>query len=231
MPGIIEHQCRGIDLRFSVVNSFVVKDAGMGQEQEVLDLIDELDPENDVFIDIGAAMGRFSMYAAAKGITAVAIEPERRSYELIQTHKEINKFHSLMPVRAAVGDATGPGQLLVGQPCANGRHRMLDGAGGRCDIFFFIAERQDIEVFCFNDIQTKYAGTAIKVDIDGAESEFLRGGFEALRDTLVKNLIIELQERDNKFTWQHQTILDLGFTLRSKHYITGKGLYNYWYSK
>ena len=231
MPGVIETSCRKQLLKFSVVSSFVVRDAGMGQEQEILDMIDELDPKKDVFIDIGAAMGRFSMYAASKQIPAIAIEPEYRSFDLVVAHKELNKLDLLTPVRAAVGEFTGPGQSLVGQPCANGRHRMLDGAGGRCDIFFFIAERQDIDVLSLNDVQTKYGGTAIKVDIDGAESELLRGGLGALQDDQIKHLIIELQEQDNKYRWQHQTILDAGFSLRSKHHITGKGLYNYWYEK
>lgn len=231
MAGIIERECRGIKLKFSVESSFVVHDASMGQEQEILDLIDELDPETDVFIDIGAAMARFAMYAAAKGIPSVAIEPEYRSYDLIETHKKLNDLSCLQPLRAAIGDVTGPGELLVGQPCANGRHRMLATAGGRCDLYFPIVERQDIEVFSLDDIQAKYAGTAIKVDIDGAETEFLRGGLRSLKGSQIKNLIIELQERDNKFAQQEQTILDCGFELRSKHHVTGKGLYNYWYIK
>ena len=61
------------------------------KEPETIAWIDQFNVD-DVFWDIGANMGVYSLYAATKGVNVVAFEPSAANYYLLNKNIEINKI-------------------------------------------------------------------------------------------------------------------------------------------
>ena len=80
MEKIIINNVRGFELKFVGFTHPLELCAQMNYETEVMDFIDTI-KKGDVFFDLGACEGRFTVYAAAKGLKCYAFEPEIRNYE------------------------------------------------------------------------------------------------------------------------------------------------------
>ena len=65
--------------------------ARMNYETENLDFIDSIAP-GEIFYDLGACEGRFSIYAGLKGITIFAFEPEAKNYSVFRENIELNEL-------------------------------------------------------------------------------------------------------------------------------------------
>ena len=77
----------------------------MNYETEILDFIDRIH-EGEVLFDLGAAEGRFAIYAALKRVRTWAFEPEEMNFQALLENLELNPAARpyLTPVQRAVGD-------------------------------------------------------------------------------------------------------------------------------
>jgi FkbM family methyltransferase len=69
-----------------------------------------------VFVDIGANMGLYSMYASRRVGNAggvIAVEPSSREFEQLSANIQLNRLSNVHTLRAAVSDKVGETELLV----------------------------------------------------------------------------------------------------------------------
>ncbi len=170
--------------------------ARMNYEVEVLEFIDSL-ASTDVLYDLGAAEGRFTIYAATKGIRVVAFEPENKNYHVFTENIKLNPTASnnITAHNLAVGNANTTATMSIGQPWAGGHQKVVNTAPGRIDFNFTAVEEQTISVVTLDDfIQTTKSPkpTAIKIDVDGSEIPFIQGATKTLASSELKKIIFEL---------------------------------------
>jgi FkbM family methyltransferase len=133
-------------------------------------IVNHLKP-GDVFLDIGANIGYFSVIAAAiVGETGkvIAYEPDERNFTLLKRNLSDNHFTNAAVFQAALSDYHGRGHIYL---CDDneGDHRIYDCGEGR--------ERMDVDVFSGNHHIPEVSRHIdfIKIDTQGSEVHVLRG--------------------------------------------------------
>jgi len=173
------------------------------KEPETLAWIESFNPD-DVFYDIGANVGIYSLYAAAlfPEMKIYAFEPMESNYETLHRLRKFNEFGNITPMRYAIGNKRGKCRLFVPD--------WKSGATGAQ-----MGETGDCEVMCetVDGIASLWPlPTHIKIDIDGQELAVIRG----MKKTLptIKSILIEISEATS---WPIiSTLHDAGFTTTNR---------------
>jgi FkbM family methyltransferase len=134
------------------------------------------------FVDVGANMGLYAMFAARKvvpGGTVLAIEPSSREYEKLVKNIETNRL-GVRALRVAVSDRAGGAELLVA-PLRRSGHNTLGAFGYDTPL-----ERKETVALASLDQIVAEQGLqrldVIKMDVEGAELLALRGATRVLRE-------------------------------------------------
>lgn len=154
------------------------------KEPETLEWIRSFNP-NDVFFDVGANIGVYSLYAASlfPGMLIYAIEPMIENLNALRENYCMNEtFNAIFTMKMAMGSADGEGIFFS-------RDRTPGASGGQvCD-----AGNGDPVNRSSIDIMTCWSWPKpdhIKIDIDGQELEVVKG----MQNTLphIKSILIEV---------------------------------------
>ncbi len=222
---ITDVQIRGENLRLVAWNRALRLCARMNRETEVLDFIDEITP-GEVFYDLGACEGRFSLYASSRGAEVVAFEPEAKNLQAFRENIVRNDYPvSLHPV--GVGAREGRAILQIGQPWAGGHQKVVAGAP-RKDLDFNFVQKQEIRMVSLDQYlreQNLPQPHHMKVDIDGSELPFLKGAEGVLGRETLRRIIIEIFLSDGTGDEIISHLTNYGFAM-GKQFPVEPGLYN-----
>jgi len=173
---------------------------GVYEPNELYWLDKVLEP-GKTFIDIGANMGVYSLFAATKvgscGLV-VAIEPSGRDFERLRFHVKLNRLTNVYLLQVAASNHKGEARLLVA-PDKNSGHNTL-GDFGYNGITPETAETVRLERV--DDIVQSVGLQKVdfmKVDVEGAEFHVLQGAQDTLR-LFHPTILLELSDR----TLKHQ---------------------------
>lgn len=233
---VVSRDLRGVNMQLLASNRALRLCSQMNYETEVLDIIDRT-PTGEVFCDLGACEGRFSVYAALKGLKVISIEPELRNFSALEKNCALNGLEpeQLTRLNLAVGNRNGECQLDVGQPWEGGHQKMVSSIASRNDLEFEVVESQTVKMVRLDDLWAEEAlpvPYSLKVDIDGSERIFLEGATKTLRDVHLQHLMIELQVADNTFESIFAEIESHGFSYQDRWQIPNEpGLFNYLFSQ
>jgi FkbM family methyltransferase len=142
------------------------------------------------FIDIGANIGDFSLLAASVAGSAgrvLAFEPESTNCGLMKRNIELNGYKNIEVFQLALSDSNGEASLYLGDRCDY--HSLLrDQPERKAGVIAVKTRTLDsfLEEFGQNRVDM------IKVDVEGAELEVLRGAREVLRRNPDVVLLLEL---------------------------------------
>lgn len=194
---------RGVDMKLLISNRSLELCSRMNYETENLDFIDQI-KEGELLLDLGACEGRFSIYAALKGIRVLAFEPEANNYGALRKNIELNELTSsqLSSFQYAVGESEEAGIMNIGQPWAGGHQKVIQHASVRGDLDFQFKESQEVRVVSLDNFLKEAGGIVpdyIKIDIDGSEIPFLKGAVNTLQHSDLKAIIFELDKNDQYF--------------------------------
>lgn len=148
--------------------------------------------EGDVFLDVGANIGYFSLLAARqKAATVLAIEPVPKTYEILKMNIKHNKLDNLVKAfNIALGSEDGIAKFTCSLGPKNHAEYQTDNIHSNLPtvsvtittLDHFLESKKEIKSVDF-----------IKVDIEGLEYDFLLGAQKAIR--LFKPIIlIEIEE-------------------------------------
>jgi FkbM family methyltransferase len=120
-----------------------------------------------VFYDIGANVGFFTLIAArlvGPGGWVRSFEPHPETAEVLQHNLTVNNFENVEIVRAAVGAEPGTGKIAGNMPLT----------------FHLADEGVEVPVVTLDEVVASYPPTLIKIDVEGAEIDVLKGAEQTL---------------------------------------------------
>lgn len=231
---VVENTVRGTTLRLVGYTRALELCARMNRELEVLDFIDAIKP-GQVLYDLGACEGRFALYAALRGATVYAFEPEALNFQALRENIALNAERldgRLIPINVAIGAASHMSAIKIGQPWAGGHHKVL-ASSGRVDLDFDFTQEQPVQVVALDEFIAAEGlppPDYLKVDIDGSEAPFMAGAGAALRDPQLKAVMFELELRDLNFPTIVADLAKAGLTEASRHQVH-PDLFNIWFAR
>ena len=194
--GLINFYCPG---KWPILRSDMTK------EPNTYEWIDGFD-KGDVFYDIGANVGVYSLYAALKGHLVVAFEPSIMNYFVLAQNVMLNHFDErIMAFNVALNDVSGLNYLYI-------KNNVI----GSAQHTFGYQEKSDINIdkyekynkykqliigYSLDDIKSNLNApfpNHIKIDTDGNELRIIKGAKKILRDERVKSMSIELGFRQRE---------------------------------
>ena len=187
------------------------------KEPDTIKWIENFD-ENDVFLDIGANVGIYSLYAAKRGIKVWAIEPESLNFAMLNLnifdnelsskvtalplslHKE-SKIDKLNVYNLDWGEALNSFNNTKNQFGKNFYPSFNQGSYSiKLDELIDIIEKVD----------------HIKIDVDGNEGIILTGAIKTLKQKKIKSILIELDETLSDYEFILKNLSSYGYILKSK---------------
>jgi FkbM family methyltransferase len=186
--------------------------AGPGYEQELLWLLDQLQP-GDTFVDVGANIGIYSLHAArrlAGSGTVFAIEPSPDASRVLIRNIESNGFsRTIIAIHAAASRRTGR-LYLAGTPTKWNSLQLQEQPPG-----MLIEVTTVDEILC--DPEKRNSFHFLKIDAEGVETDVLEGAWDSIQQSwpriIFENSINRLNELPT--TWLCQR----GYTIHAvDHY-------------
>ena len=188
------------------------------KEPELLDWMDENLQEGDVFFDIGANVGIYSIYAAKRSPKAMvyAFEPEYSNLHQLKLNIINNKlYNTVKPFSLAISDQTGisylhiqdftPGAALTTESISNLK-RTFDK-----DVIW----KEGIGTTTLDYISSNLGiqPSLIKIDVDGNELKILNGGRKVFSNPKMRSIIIEMIKNLPNYSKIKEYLINHGFKL------------------
>lgn len=132
----------------------------------------------DLFIDVGANIGSYAIWAADMAAEVIALEPAEDTFALLLENIELNG-HPITAIRAAAGAACGTVRLTSGRDTVN----RIDPNG----------PAESVMVTIDSVIENRTVA-GMKIDVEGFEIEVLRGCERALAEHRIGLIQLEWNE-------------------------------------
>jgi len=174
-------------------------------------LSDEILQPGQLFVDIGAHVGTWSVRASPFYDQVVSFEPSSKTRAVLQKNIVRNKIENVRVEPMALSDKTGLGTMhhfshMSGGNSLFDHHPLLRGVGTNANP----TTVKPLDSYGFKP-------TLIKIDTEGHELPILRGARETLKNT--KRAIVE-SHRDEDVLQVKQLLADAGFNVRLSFYRT-----------
>lgn len=194
------------------------------KEPETIAWIDTFG-NGEVFYDIGANVGVFSLYAALhRGSEVFAFEPEAKNYACLNRNILLNGLgRQVKALNAGLFDATAL-EFLQLHDLASGSalHALGEPIDWRKNRFQPKFE-QAVLAYRLDDLRAQFALPAprhVKLDVDGNEMKIIEGGRRTFSDPALRSLMVEINENDRPL-WA--LIESCGLRLDRKALVTMQG--------
>lgn len=150
--------------------------------------------EGATFVDVGANEGYFTVLGGTlvgAGGRVIAIEPQERALRALTENVRLNGLANVETMAVLLGSAEGVGTLHLA-PSTN------TGASGTRSPVRYPVRRQRVRVTTLDSLLEAAGATRcdlLKLDVEGAEVDVLRGARRALAEGLFKAVVVELHPR------------------------------------
>lgn len=134
----------------------------------------ELTP-GDFFVDVGANIGSYGIWAGELGAEVIALEPAEDTFTLLMENVALNGY-PIRGIRAAAGATGGTARFTTGYDSVN----RLDPEGSA-----------EIVMVTIDSVIADRVVAGMKVDVEGFEIEVLRGCERALSEQRLKLIQLE----------------------------------------
>lgn len=164
------------------------------KEPETIEWINEFVP-GDVLLDVGANVGTYSIYAGARGIRVVAVEPESGNFALLNRNISLNALdRTISAYCIGLGDQSGLFDLNLSTTQSGNSQHQLGEATDFSGAPFSPAFRQGAVGFTMDALieATGITPNHVKIDVDGLEAAVIRGGSATLVSPDLRSILIEL---------------------------------------
>ncbi len=162
---------------------------------------------NDLFIDIGANVGVYTILSSAEiGAKTIAIEPVPSTFNYLINNVLINNIQDKVKAfNIGLGSENG---IL----CFTRNYDTANHVAEKSDTDTIEVEAKTLDSII---IQEKQYPVLIKIDVEGFEMEVLKGSYKTLQNDTLKAIIIELNGSGKRYGYDekeiHRMLLDLGF--------------------
>jgi FkbM family methyltransferase len=201
------------------------------KEPETIAWIEGYIRPGDVFYDVGANVGAYSLVADRQmddtGLV-YAFEPGFSTYPTLVRNVFLNRMQDrVVPLSVALADSSGLVPITYSTV----------EAGGAMHTFGQSAEDapwQRVVSFAMDDFRERFAleqPNLIKLDVDGAELLVLRGAPRTLRDPALRSVLVEVTEGEPETEEIVGLLEAAGLALASKHFHERSGVSNFVFAR
>lgn len=151
--------------------------------------------EKDIFIDVGANIGTYSVMLAGKGLRVIAFEPAYENFKALNINMMLNGYEkSLQSFNFGLG-LENKRAGFVFDPLNTGASH-LDTLPPEDETFALRSIHTEIEIRKFDDLLDqlnidKNAGVLMKIDVEGMEPEVLEGARKFISQQKNITLVME----------------------------------------
>lgn len=162
--------------------------------------------ESDVFIDVGANAGSYTLLAAGvKKAHCVSFEPSPSAFHVLEKNIQLNQLETLVKtVNAAVGNEDKILNFSLNQDTTN--HVVNEGEE---------LETIPVKVVKLDNLVPEEQPTLLKIDVEGFETAVIQGASKIIANKKLKAIIIELIGSGQHYGFDeekiHQQLLSSGF--------------------
>ena len=197
------------------------------KEPQTLQWIDSLE-KNELFFDIGANIGLYSLYAGIRGLQVHCFEPDSLNFNLLNRNIHANGLcNKVTAYNLAISNINTISRLYLSQFISGASVHQVDSQLQQNKAF-----EQGIVILSLDHI-CELMGCKpnhLKIDVDGNERNILLGATETLKSKTLKTILIEIEEK------QKEELISLitssGFTLKEKHPLNETGtFFNYLFAR
>ncbi len=185
------------------------------KEPETLLWIDRFLPKS-TFIDIGANIGIYSLYAASihPKMNIFAIEPLKENFQSLKENISLNKFNQITPLNCAISDIEGNATLHVLSDESGASGSQINSPITEKGDFFLPKKEEIIPCTTVDRLCESYNIDCqyLKIDIDGQEWQVLNGAKNSL-ETSIKSVLVELNPRSISLKIVHEWMKEKGFSI------------------
>lgn len=175
---------------------------GLHEFEDMAFLLHFLMPQ-DYFIDIGANVGSYTLLASGIcGAKSTAIEPIQSTFELLNKNVLLNNLQNKVVLyNAGAGAALGNLVFTTDQDTTN--HVIID------DKQLLEGNIINVPILTIDTLIIPNTPSLIKIDVEGFETEVLKGMSATLRNPALKAIIIELNGSGERYGFNDMQIHEL----------------------
>jgi FkbM family methyltransferase len=162
----------------------------------------------DLFVDVGANIGSYTILASAAGANVISFEPVPSTFEALLDNLHLNRLESRVEVRnQAVGRNAGELVMIADQDTTNQALRSGERYAGKT---------LKVPVVTLDEVLQGKVPKLIKIDVEGFETEVLAGAAATFANPGLRAVIMELNGSGNRYGFDegslHQHMLEIGFS-------------------
>lgn len=158
--------------------------------------------ENDLFVDVGANLGSYTILASGvAGANCICFEPIPSTFARLEKNIAINSIEGkVTPLQKAAGEKSA--QLAMTSSLDTTNHVMSKNEAN-------LSDGLTVEAVTLDEVLKDKAPSLIKIDTEGFELPALLGAQEILKKPSLHSIIIELNESGSRYGFQESKILEL----------------------
>ena len=164
--------------------------------------------KDDLFVDVGANIGSYTVLAASVGAKSISIEPIKNAYDHLMRNIHLNDISASVDARQ-IGISSSTGTLTF----TNGLDTVNHVVNGREQSQSNTCE---VQVEALDDVIAGLKPVLIKIDVEGFEREVVAGAKEALAEKSLLAVIMELNGSGNRYDYDeselYNRMVEYGFT-------------------
>lgn len=161
--------------------------------------------KEDVFIDVGSNVGSYTILASAEiGAKTISIEPVPSTFDFLKNNISLNNISGLVEAHnIALGGRNGSIKFTTTQDTVN--HVAINNE----------KDLIEVQVDTLDRVIKEINPCLIKIDVEGYETEVLKGADVTLKNPSLMALIVELNGSGRRYGFSdndiHQKLLNYGF--------------------
>ena len=220
-PRVVDCQVHGLSVKVRISNEVELHRVRTytTKEPETLDWLRTELRDDDVYFDVGANIGLYSLYAARlkPGSRIYAFEPQAQTFSRLCQNLLLNGFTNIVPCCFPLSDVDTYAMFHVYDMRPGSSLHSLDGLsdwrGSGKDL---VQLRQGVLAVTLDSLVRQHdlpAPTLLKVDVDGLEERILAGGRDLLQSGRLRSILVEVTQDANWTgkTWAEATLEKDGY--------------------
>lgn len=214
---------RGAILLYGGSKMHAYRAQGCRKEPETVKWIEEYVRRGDVFYDVGANVGAYSLVACAHcsgKLKVHAFEPSYPTYYYLCRNVILNGYEEhIIPHPIALSQNTGTGLFNYSSLESGCSMHFMEGKNNGRGLDFAPVYRQQILHFNIDHL-IKYFNfpipNHIKLDVDGSELDILKGATKTLNDPHTRSILVETSDTIGNSDAITELLTKKGFRLASR---------------
>ncbi len=143
-------------------------------EKETTAYLKNIKDKKGIFIDVGAHIGRFSILLSNNFEQVISVEPTTTNYKALEENIKLNKLKNINPINCALSDFVGDSYIYLNKT-NSGQNSLVEKTNKK--------ERVKVQTLdaVLKEQKINKPIKLIKIDVEGAEAEVLKGATKTLQ--------------------------------------------------